>query len=305
LPSEGTTHPAQHALISVALACALGICPDAVFAQTSPTLAGLASAIVPGLGQASNGDYETAAAHFGIFAVSLSTALFYEHKPDFLSDGARYDEAGNREFINQTTLRSDFALRLATDTALYSSFGAYRDARQRDERAYRTPAPKETLSDLALAPFSLEFMSRPTTFIPLALQAWAVSRKNGYAIYWGQDVSARDLHIYNVSANEFTAVGEEGFFRGFLNNEFSNRWGDGWGLTWSSLVFGVAHTGQGQTANAVQASIAGAYLGWMQQRNGFQIGEGVALHYWINVLAGIAAIRNGGSAPLLTISVPF
>jgi hypothetical protein len=286
------------------MACAIGVCPAAALAQPSPTDAALASAIIPGLGQAINGNYEEGAVHFGIFAVSLSTVLYYEHKPDFLSDDVRYDEAGNREFINQTTLRRDFALRLATDTALYSSFGAYRDARARDDRAYRTPAPKESLSDLALAPFSWEFLSRPTTFIPLALQAWAVSR-DSYGIYRGHDVSTRDLYIYNATANEFTAVGEEGFFRGFLNNEFSARWGNGWGLAGSSLLFGVAHTGQGQTANAIQASIAGLYLGWMQQRNGFGIGEGVALHYWINVLSGIAAIRHGGSAPLLSLSVPF
>ena len=295
-----------HAPISVALACVLGVCPAAALAQPPPSLAALASAIIPGLGQASYGDYEAAAAHFGIFAVSLSAAVYYQHKPDFLNDDARYDSAGEREYINQTTLRRDFALRLATDTALYSSFGAYRDARQRDDRAYRTPAPKESLSELALAPFSWEFLSRPTTFIPLALQAWAVSRgKYAYGIYRGHDVSTRDLHLYNITANEFTAVGEEGFFRGFVNNEFSDRWGDGWGLTGSSLLFGIAHTGQGQTADAVEASIAGAYLGWMHQRNGFQIGEGVALHYWINVLAGIAAIRNGGSAPLLSLRVPF
>jgi hypothetical protein len=303
---EGVRAWPAYALISVALACVLGVCPAAALAQPSPTLAGLASAIIPGLGQASNGDYEEAAAHFGIFAVSLSAAAYYQRKPDFLSDDARYDSAGDREVINQTTLRRDFALRLATDTMLYSSFGAYRDARQRDDRAYRTPAPKESLSELALAPFSWEFLSRPTTFIPLALQAWAVSRsKYAYGIYRGGDVSTRDLHIYNVTANEFTAVGEEGFFRGFVNNEFSDRWGDGWGLTGSSLLFGIAHTGQGQTANAVEASIAGAYLGWVHQRNGFQIGEGVALHYWINVIAGFAAIRNGGSAPLLSLRVPF
>lgn len=293
-----------YALICIAIACTLGVCPAAARAQPSPSLAGIASAIVPGLGQASNGSYEEAAAHFGVFAASLSTALYYERKPDFLSDDVRYDDAGNREFINQTTLRRDFALRLATDTALYSSFSAYRDARARGDLAYRTPAPKESLSDLALAPFSWEFLSRPTTFIPLALQAWAASRST-YGIYRGDDVSARDLHVYNATANEFTAVGEEGFFRGFINNEFSARWGNGWGLAGSSLLFGVAHTGQGQTANAVQASLAGAYLGWMQQRNGFEIGEGVALHYWINVIAGIAAIRHGGSAPLLNLSVPF
>ena len=292
------------ALISIAIACALGVCPAAARAQPSPTDTAVASAIIPGLGQAINGNYEEAAVHFGIFVLSLSTALYYQHKPDFLSDEARYDDAGNLEYINQTTLRRDFALRLATDTVLYSSFGAYRDARQRDDRAYRTPAPKESLSDLALAPFSWEFLSRPTTFVPLAVQAWAVSR-SGYGIYRGHDVSTGDLQVYNATANEFTAVGEEGFFRGFLNNEFSARWGNGWGLAGSSLLFGVAHTGQGQTANAIQASIAGAYLGWVQQRNGFEIGEGVALHYWINVLAGIAAIRKGGSAPLLTLSVPF
>lgn len=305
-PPEGVRARPAYALFSLAVASALGVCPAAALAQPSPTLAAFASVIVPGLGQASNGDYEEAAAHFGIFALSLSTALYYEHKPDFLSDDVRYDDAGNREFINQTTLRRDFALRLATDTALYSSFSAYRDARLRDDRGYRTPAPKESLSKLALAPFSWEFLSRPTTFVPLALQAWAVSRSKGaYGIYRSHDVSTGDLQVYNVTANEFTAVGEEGFFRGFINNEFSARWGNGWGLAGSSLLFGVAHTGQGQTANAVQATIAGAYLGWIQQRNGFEIGEGVALHYWINVLAGIAAIRHGGSAPLLSLSVPF
>ena len=269
-------------------------------------MAAVGSALIPGLGQAAYGDWETAGAHFGVFAVSLGTAVHYQRKPDFLSDSARYDDPGNREFINQTTLRRDFALRLAGDTALYSSFSAYREGRARDTRVYRTPAPKESLSDLAVAPFSWEFLSRPTTFIPLGLQVLAVSRsRNGYGIYRGQDVSKADLHVYNITANEFTAVGEEGFFRGFANNELSDRWGNGWGLAGSSLLFGISHTGQGNTANAVQASLAGAYVGWVQQRNGFQIGEGVALHYWVNVLAGISAIRNGGSAQLVSLRLPF
>jgi len=289
--------------IRIAIAFALGACSAVVLAQPSPALSAVASAIVPGLGQASQGDYGTAAAHFGVFAASLSGALYYQHKPDLLSDDVRYDD-GNREFINQTTLRRDFALRVATDTALYSSFGAYRDARARNDLSYRTPAPKETLSDLALAPFSWEFLSRPTTFIPLALQAWAASRSK-YGIFRADDVSSGDLHLYNATANGFTAVGEEGFFRGFLNNELSSRWGDGWGLTGSSLLFGVAHTGQGDTANALQATLAGAYLGWVQQRNGFQIGEGVAIHYWFNVIAGISAIRKGGSATLVSFEMSF
>ena len=98
---------------------------------------------------------------------------------------------------------------------------------------------------------------------------------------------------------------KRGFFRGFLNNELSNQWGNGWGLAGSSAIFGLAHTGQGQAANAIQAGLAGAHLGWVHQRNGFQIGEGVAIHYWWNVLAGLAAIRNGGSAQLVSLKIPF
>lgn len=290
-------------LAFAAIAYALGIWPAAAVAQPSPTLVGIASAIVPGVGQAALGEYGPAAAHFGVFAASLSAGLYYERKPDFLSDDQRY--SSNSEFINQTTLRSDFALRLATDTALYSSFAAYRDARARDDLSYRTPAPKETLSDLALAPFSLEFLARPTTFIPLALQAWAGSRKDSYAVFRASDVSSGELHAHNVATSGFTAVGEEGFFRGFVNNELSNRWGDGWGLAGSSALFGIAHNGQGDTANILQATIAGAYLGWVQQRNGFQIGEDVALHFWFDFIAGFAAIRHGGSAQLVTFAIPF
>jgi len=275
-------------------------------AETTPLVAGLSSLIIPGAGQATNGDYETAAAHFGVFAVSVYALFYYESRPDYLDEYHRYDKAGNREFINRTTLKYDYAARLATDTALYSSYGAYRDVRQLRNDGYRTPAPTESLGDLARAPFRLEYLARPTTFIPVLLQAWAAfGGKDGYGIYRAPDVSARDLHLFNATANEMTAVGEEAFFRGFLNNEFSNRYGDGIGLALSSTVFGLAHTGQGQTANALQAGVAGLYLGWMHQRNGFEAGEGVAIHYWINVLAGISAIRNGGSAQLITFQTQF
>jgi hypothetical protein len=273
---------------------------------TSNTIAGVASLVIPGAGQAANGDYNAAAAHFGIFGISVYGALHYQKESDYLDDKKRYDKANDREFINRTTLKFDYAARLATDTELYSSFGAYRDARTRDNSGYRTPLPRESLNDLAVAPFSLNYLSRPTTFIPLALQAVAVfSSKNGYGIYRHADVSQGDLHAFNFVSNEMTAVGEEAMFRGFLNNEFSNRYGDTNGLMTSSAIFGLAHTGQGQTANALQAAVAGLYLGWVQQRNGFEIGEGVALHYWINVLAGVSAIRNGGSAPLLNVRLSF
>ncbi len=274
-----------------------------------PWLKGVASAVVPGAGQASNGDYGAAALHFGVFAVSVYGAIRYQDKSDYLDADRRYDEDNDREFINKATLRYDYAARLATDTALYSGYAAYRDARARDNSGFRTPAPRESLGDLAVSPFSFKYLARPTTFIPLAVEAALLyhyrDSKDAYAIYRADDVSERDLHVFNLTANEMTAVGEEAFFRGFLNNEFSSRYGDNTGLAVSSVIFGLAHTGQGQTANALQATAAGFYFGWLHQKNGYTTGEGVALHYWFNVLAGAAAIHNGGRAELLHIQLPF
>jgi CAAX protease family protein len=274
-----------------------------------PVLAGIASLIVPGAGQAADGEYGVAAVHFGVFAVSAYGVVHYRHQDDYLDPDQRYDADNNREFINRTTLRYDYAARLASDIALYSSYGAYRDARQRDNSGYRTPLPGDSLTDLAKAPFSFQYLARPTTFIPLAIEAAVLyhynGRKDAYGIYRANDVSERDLHVFNLTANEMTAVGEEAFFRGFLNNEFSNRYGDGWGVVASSAIFGLAHTGQGQTANSLEATAAGFYFGWLHQKNGFRAGEGAALHYWFNVLAGISAIHNGGRAELLHVELPF
>ena len=271
-----------------------------------PVLAGLASLVIPGTGQMSNGDYGEGAAYLGVFAVSVYGAVRYRGREDFLDEDERLDEANDREFINRTTLGYDYAARLATDTMLYSSYAAYRDARARDNSGYRRSAPRESLADLAAAPFSLRYLSRPTTFIPLAIQAVGVfSQSYRYRIDRAADVSRGDLYTFNFVANEMTAVGEEAMFRGFINNEFSDRYGDRWGLALSSAIFGLSHSGAGQTATPLEATLAGLYLGWIHQRNGFEAGEGAALHYWINVLAGIAAIRNGGSAPLLNFQLSF
>ena len=67
----------------------------------------------------------------------------------------------------------------------------------------------------------------------------------------------------------------------------------------SSLAFAAGHLGQGNQADFLSAGLAGAYLGWVQQRNGYAIGEGVALHFWGNFLHGLAALDKGGAAPNL------
>lgn len=293
-------------LLRVLLATVLAIGAFGPAHAADPPLAGLKSLLIPGAGQLSNGDRAEAAAHFGVFVVSAAAAIHYRRQDDFLTENVRYDDANNRELVNRTTLKYDYAVRLAADTALYSSYAAYRDARARDNSGYRRPAPTESLTDLAAAPFSLRYLTRPTTFIPLAIQALAAFGKgNHYRIDRTDGVSTNDLYAFHFAANEMTAVGEEALFRGFMDNELSDRYGDRAGLIVSSVIFGLSHNGSGQTATALQATAAGFYLGWLHQRNGFEAAEGAALHYWINVLAGVAAVRNGGSAQLVSLQLSF
>ena len=65
------------------------------------------------------------------------------------------------------------------------------------------------------------------------------------------------------------------------------------------MIFGAAHKGTGLQANSLMAGLAGLGLGALQVSNDYRISQGVALHFWLNFLAGLKAIENGGSAPSL------
>lgn len=86
-----------------------------------------------------------------------------------------------------------------------------------------------------------------------------------------------------------SGVGEELFFRGFLQQLFSGQifggpWADGWGLAAASLIFGMLHIGPNikkiwpWTAMAI---ILGAVFGWMYLYTGNVLAPIVA-HFTIN-----------------------
>lgn len=206
-----------------------------------------------------------------------------------------------------------FAL-AATDLAFYSSYAAYRDARQSAGNAdYATPPPRETLEELSLAPFRLEYLTRPTTFVPLLLVgAQLANLERGdeddgfYEIRYADDVNEAEINLFFTAGIGYgPGVTEEAFFRGFLNNHFSHRFGRWGGLALSSGIFALGHLGRGNQANALEAGLFGAYVGWLQQRNNYAIGEGVAIHFWTNFLAGLTALQHGGRANLIQLGFSF
>ncbi|MDH3714834.1 MAG: CPBP family intramembrane metalloprotease, partial [Gammaproteobacteria bacterium] len=214
-----------------------------------------------------------------------------------------------------STLGYDIFVLAAADIAMFSGYAAYRDGRlANDNKGFSTPAPHETFGDLALAPFQVDYLFRPTTYVPLLLVGAALSQTRSgdpndglYEIRYTDDVNRAVLGLYHtVGIGMGPAVAEEALFRGFLNNHFSHHYGRWGGLALSSALFALGHLGEGNQADALTAGIFGAYVGLLQQRNGYAIGEGVAIHFWSNFLAGLTALRHGGPAEdLLTFAFSF
>jgi membrane protease YdiL (CAAX protease family) len=273
------------------------LCFGAVRVQAVlPELDAAASFFIPGLGQAANGDYGAGALQFGASLVLYDQYAMLIEKDDYIPPEDRLDNKNKTIATNRTTFYADLYGSALLDLQFYSSYSAYRDARLLlNNEGYHTPMPDETLGALALAPFRWEFLSRPTTYVALILPLLAAlsPASKDQLVYEPEPPLTRDEMGRGFALQfEGVAIGEEAFFRGVLNNGLSSGFGDTWGLVGSSTAFALAHTGAPGQATPLLAGAFGLYLGWLQQRNEFQIGEGVAIHFWWDFLISLGSLAQ-------------
>jgi len=282
--------------LGILLALSLSVLRPMPVLAVAPEWSAAGSLLIPGLGQGLNGDWGYAPVHLGVYLGLANNYYKAIDDPDYIEWEDREDETDNTIRINKASADADMWGAALGNWALYSSFGAYRDGRALPENGgYSTPVPEESLTDLALSPFNPEFLFRPTVLIPLLFPLFYVftpADSQTWLYKPDSTITRGELRQQAFLMHDMVAVGEEGFFRGVLNNSMSSAWGPWWGLAASSTVFGLAHSGTAGTANPLSAAAFGAYLGWRQQRNEYAIGEGVALHYWWNVLVTLAALRE-------------
>lgn len=276
------------------LSAGLLLAPASARSQ-APELRAAASFLIPGLGQAANGDYVEGGVHLGLTLVAARQYNILIAKDDYIAPGDQIDDHRNIA-LNRTTFESELYGTALTDLSLYSAYGAYRDARlAMDNRGYATPAPHESLAEAAYAPFQWDYMSRATTWVPLLLALYSAVTppdSSSYVIVPQGGLTRDEIGTGFAFQYEMVAVAEEGFFRGMLNNGFSSAFGETWGLVSSSVAFGLAHSGQGTQASGLQAGVFGLYLGWLQQRNDYDIRQGVAIHFWWDFLLGLATLQQ-------------
>jgi membrane protease YdiL (CAAX protease family) len=207
------------------------------------------------------------------------------------------------------------------DLWFYSIFDAYRSARVlRDDAGYRHPITRETLPELATAPFRPSVLARPWVWggVPLALGA-ALGLEylfdRGSLSSHGSIFDVRSInvlgHTFQSRPLGFAAgeaywaalfapvgVGEEALFRGYLQTELEEQLGTYGGLAAASGIFGAFHVvnfiGPGQDikqaafALPVIASV-GAAAGLAYIHTGHRLETSVAMHFWYDFLLSTVA----------------
>ena len=178
-------------------------------------------------------------------------------------------------------------------TVFYSVYSAYRDAITLNGISnYSYKMPDEKLASLAYAPFQFSVIKKPEVWGGLLGFLSLASAISYYTS--GRNFQASSYHLTPMLALP-VAIGEESFFRGFLQSAISEYVNPTVGLVVSSLVFGAAHIPNAlafdsstQRRNYYTFSIpfltvAGFYLGCLAQKN-HSLKESVALHMWYDFI---------------------
>lgn len=208
----------------------------------------------------------------------------------------RNDELGREDEYNAPSIVGEKIWEL-------SFFTAYRSALAHDGTDLRTLGYDDTpTADLILAPFSYRNVLDPWVLgagVLGGVLAAAGAEDNPRGLgdvdrvgIWGRDYNARDgTAAYGASALAVSlgaGVAEEALFRGLLQTMLQDHWGQAAGLWAASGTFGAAHIvgpdGEPNVGAVLVTTAAGAYLGWMYNREGNRLAKPIAAHFWYDFM---------------------
>ncbi|HEX4925480.1 MAG TPA: CPBP family glutamic-type intramembrane protease [Bdellovibrionales bacterium] len=243
---------------------------------------------VPGLAQFTNGQTEAGFVYAGVGAVGVGTAI-----GALVSNSDSVNASADLGNLNDRQKAFVWGAQTYQTAGSLSTYHAFRSVvKQRQELGeFGFLKVDEHNGELMTAPFKVEFLARPSTFIPLALLA-------GGLIYYHNNEGSltRPLTLsdglFSAGASYNAGVGEEALFRGYLMMNLRESWGsDFWSNTATAAIFAAAHLSEHNKYPWPQF-IMGYYLGWMTQANQWTLAESIFLHTWWDVLALSAAMAE-------------
>lgn len=218
-----------------------------------------------------------------------------------------------------------------TDAYLYSWSASAVRASLGERELY---ASQDSLAELISAPFNLDVLREPTIWAGLLIDA-GVAIGLGIIINHVGNIHAGDpANIFGAVLDppvgyplagaaltglyEHVAIGEETFYRGFLQSSFSRSIGETAGWLLSDAMFGATHilnisslpSKDRETYLAVSVpyiTLSGLYLGWLYRHHGYRLVYPVAEHFWYDFALSAVdfALDPRHSQLAAHITVPF
>ena len=262
--------------------------PSAFAAPKSDIWMPAVSFVLPGLDQWIEGDYGAAAAYSGIWLGGglLASEANKALKDRDLDSGKETKYSARDGDVRRYMLGNQLTMAAGS----FSTLHAFRRAvdSRREQGQYSFLSEKVTVPDLAMAPFRFEYLTRPTTYVPLGIIS-------ALAVYSAQSSSDKSENVAlepldGVFAGSFgylAGTNEEALFRGWmmpLLREYVA--GDVTSNILQSLVFALAH--RSQLDVPITQLLLGYHWGYVTQRNGWSLGEAAFTHAWWDVVAFLA-----------------
>jgi membrane protease YdiL (CAAX protease family) len=259
--------------------------PKTIYNYRNPYTAGAIS-IIPGLGHLYLGDLQTASTLATTYLVTL-------------------------HYLNSN---------MAQQVPFYAIYAAYRDARIYN-RSKVSLYPTDSFNDLTLASFNYKILKKPEVWAGY-LGFLAAGLTVGYFAFPKSAIQP-SLSFHSTDLIPLTAfpigIGEESFFRGFLQPTLTEFTNPAAGIALSSLLFGAAHIPnvanepwevrwRYYTFIVPLLSAGGAYFGWLTHKN-HSLQEAVAVHAWYDftlfAMSSLATHSIGAGPSQFALSIPF
>lgn len=178
---------------------------------------------------------------------------------------------------------------VAGGLSLYHSFRDAVDTRKED---FPFLKERDTDTGLALSAFRMDYLVRPTTFIPLLAQGALVGLLTHAGDYSWQGLTLADV-FFATTFSYGAGTWEEAAFRGWMMPVFRKWTGyDFLSNAITASIFGAVHYSEHNRLPIYQA-LTGFYLGWVTQRNDWSISESIFIHTWIDIIAFTTAFAFG------------
>jgi len=197
---------------------------------------------------------------------------------------------GSYARLNYASANEELASQSMLHTLFYSVYSGYRDAGGIDEAS-----KEENFLDLAVAPFRPKYLLDPYVFTPLLVLAaiGGSSQSVGpYTLVTPGMKSSGYLGFLYTAVSFNAGVGEEAFFRGFLNHMFVQGSGPMEAGLITGTLFGIAHYEGGSILSVWPQTLFGFYTAYLHYKYNYDIKPGIALHFWWDVIVfGFALAR--------------